>query len=114
MIDEVVKLISEIVSANSHQKHNEWLNDNDGPFMDADGSTESCSTMTLRSGWEDIAARPKISINGGSTPPQQLSDRRQSGQPHGGLGAQCHHLDYWLLCRPKSSGPPQHPQPHHG
>lgn len=28
MIDEVVKLISEIVSANSHQKHNEWLNDN--------------------------------------------------------------------------------------
>lgn len=28
MIDEVVKLISEIVSANSHQKYNEWLNDN--------------------------------------------------------------------------------------
>lgn len=29
MIDEVVKLISGIVSANSHQKHNEWLDDND-------------------------------------------------------------------------------------
>lgn len=29
MIDEVVKLIREIVSANSHQKYNEWRNDND-------------------------------------------------------------------------------------
>lgn len=29
MIDEAVKLISEIVSANRHQKCNEWLNDND-------------------------------------------------------------------------------------
>lgn len=29
MIDEVVKLISAIVSATSQQKHNEWLKDND-------------------------------------------------------------------------------------
>lgn len=29
MIDEVVKLISKFVSANSHQKYNGWLNDND-------------------------------------------------------------------------------------
>lgn len=29
MIDEAVKLIGENVSANSHQKCNEWLNDND-------------------------------------------------------------------------------------
>ena len=29
MIDEAVKLIGEILSANSHQKCNEWLNDND-------------------------------------------------------------------------------------
>lgn len=29
MIDEAAELIGEIVSANSHQKCNEWLNDND-------------------------------------------------------------------------------------
>lgn len=31
MIDEVVQLIGETVSATSHQKYNEWLRDNDAP-----------------------------------------------------------------------------------